>query len=121
MERGGSQGRLPIGANLDRVQKAHNAEKPLVAPLQGAGFGGGFYPGWRSAPAEPRLPWAVLGCRCPFGAPNGLNRREKLEFLPKKCVFQEIFLLWLTIQGQYCWQNQNHLMNLTAETSRFVF
>ena len=40
MERGGSQGRLPIGANLDRVQKAHNAEKPLVAPLQGAGFGG---------------------------------------------------------------------------------
>ena len=31
--------------DLDSVQKGHNAEKPLVAPLQGAGFGGDFYPG----------------------------------------------------------------------------
>gem|GEM_PF-6911677 len=27
------------------VQKGHNAERPLVAPLQGAGFGGGVTQG----------------------------------------------------------------------------
>jgi len=45
---------------------------------------------------------------------------EKIKISTKKCVFQEIFLLWLTSQGQYCWQNQNHLMNCAAEMSRFT-
>jgi hypothetical protein len=60
-----------------------------VAPLQGAAFGGGFYPGWRSAPTEPRLPWAVLGC--PFGAPNGQIPKKKLKFQQEICIFQENF------------------------------
>jgi hypothetical protein len=84
-----------------------------VAPLQGAGFGGAFTQG--KLGLRPRLPWAVLGC--PFGAPSGLNFREELEFLPKTAFFRKILLLWVTYQS---WQNQNHLMNLAAETSRFV-
>ncbi|MDD3696194.1 MAG: hypothetical protein PHG44_09550, partial [Lentisphaeria bacterium] len=36
---------------------------------------------------------------CPFGAPNGLNRREKLDFLPKTAFFRRILLLWLTKSG----------------------
>ncbi|MDY0177320.1 MAG: hypothetical protein RBT25_10580 [Lentisphaeria bacterium] len=73
---------------LDPVQKGHNAERPLVAPLQGAGYGGGLYPGWRLAPAEPRLPWAILGC--PFGAPNGQIFKEKLKFQQEICAFHAI-------------------------------
>ena len=56
---------------IDPVKKGHNAERPLVAPLQGAGFGGAFTQG--KLGLRPRLPWDSLGC--PFRAPNGLNLR----------------------------------------------
>ena len=95
---------------------------PAIQQISGAPTGrrirGGFYPGWRSAPTEPRLPWAILGC--PFGAPNGLNPREKLEILPKTAFFKRILFLKVPNQGQPYRKNQNHLMNCAAETSRFI-
>jgi hypothetical protein len=66
---------------------------PAIQQISGAPTGrrirgGGFYPGLRSAPTEPRLPWAILGC--PFGAPNGQILKKKLKFRQKNCVFHAI-------------------------------
>ncbi len=67
----------PIGANLEPVQKGHNAERPLVAPLQGAGFGGAFTQGKRGSCGAS----LTLGfIRLPLRGTKWTDSQEKLEF-----------------------------------------
>ena len=75
--------------NLDPVQKGHNAERPLVAPLQGAGFGG----------LLPRVSLGSYGAsltlgyiRLPFQGTKWTESQRKIRISSENCVFQENFI-----------------------------
>jgi len=70
---------------LDPIQKSRNAERPLVAPLQGAGFGGGALPRVALGSYGASL---TLGCiRLPLRGTKWTDSQEKTGILAGNLSF----------------------------------
>ena len=95
---------LPIGANLDPVQKGHNAEGSLVAPLQGAGFVGGPLPRVSLGSYGASL---TLGCiRLPFQGSKWTDSLEKIKILAGNLRFYAISSNFSALSGFFFQQTK---------------